>query len=117
MDTVLFYFTLLIIEFLHVPQITNSATCVTSLLVNNFNVTELWKLDLIGIMDPIEQQSKLVKEQKVMQKFVDTITRDSNGRYCVELPWIQSENKIDIEQVEENWSFGKLRQSLQVMVG
>lgn len=75
-----------------VPQITSSAMCVTSLLINNFNVTDLWKLDLIGIMDPIEQQSKLVKEEKVMQNFLDTITRDSNGRYCVKLPWIQSEN-------------------------
>lgn len=80
-------------------QNTNSAMLITSLFVNNFNITDLWKLELIGITDPIEQQSKSIKEQKTMQNFLDTVSRDSNGRYCVELPWIQSDNIPDNKDI------------------
>ncbi|XP_035217893.1 uncharacterized protein LOC118191201 [Stegodyphus dumicola] len=56
-----------------------SSHLVTSLLIKNSSVADLWKLDIIG-------------------HFRKTVQRDENGRYIVKLPWLEtyetlSENK------------------------
>src|SRR5277367_11813 len=58
-----------------------------SLLVKNMNVEDLWKFETIGIEDPGERKSRKEKEVEVLKHFRDTVTTNSQGRYCVELPW------------------------------
>ncbi len=71
-------------------QKANRSFAMTSLTMTltSSTVEELWRLETIGIMDPIEVKSKEVKEQEVKDHFVKTVRRNKDGRYSVSLPWI-----------------------------
>jgi hypothetical protein len=51
-------------------------------------LSELWKLETIGIQDPAEKITQEEHDQKVKEDFQSKISRDSDGRYVVRLPWI-----------------------------
>ncbi|XP_055932737.1 uncharacterized protein LOC129962766 [Argiope bruennichi] len=59
-----------------------------SLLVNNVNISDLWRLDTLNINDPAETQSRKELEEATKEHFESSVTRDNEGRYIVSLPWI-----------------------------
>ncbi|XP_067121310.1 uncharacterized protein [Centruroides vittatus] len=62
---------------------------VTSMLIGDLRIPDLWELDILGIKDPAEKQSKKELEQASIEHFEKTLKRDSDGRYMVSLPWIE----------------------------
>ncbi|XP_023237874.1 uncharacterized protein LOC111636777 [Centruroides sculpturatus] len=62
---------------------------VTSMLIGDLRIPDLWELDILGIKDPAEKQSKEELEQASIEHFERTLKRDSDGRYMVSLPWIE----------------------------
>ena len=65
----------------------NLALNVMSMFVGEASLPELWKLETIGIMDPVEQKSKLNREAEVKEHFLSTLRQVDDGRYCVKLPF------------------------------
>ena len=78
------------------------ATEITSLLVKDASVTDLWKLDIIGIKDPIEVKSLKFREE-AREHFLKTVVQIEDGRYQVSLPWINQPRQIpnDIDMAEK----------------
>lgn len=72
------------------PVKKTTAMLTTSMLVDDMNVSNLWKLDLLGITDPTETKTKTVAEQETDRFFQDTLKMDAEGRYEVRLPWKES---------------------------
>ena len=48
---------------------------------------QLWSLEAIGIQDPGEHRSKVERERAAKEHFMKTVSRYSDGRYAVKLPW------------------------------
>jgi len=69
----------------------NLALSSISLSVCSATVEELWKLDTLGICDPVEVQSSAERDKATHEHFQQTVTRDNNGRYAVSLPSIERE--------------------------
>ncbi|XP_055933001.1 uncharacterized protein LOC129963022 [Argiope bruennichi] len=67
----------------------NTDLIVTSVLAGGISETDLWNLDIIGIKDLAEKQSKTEKEEVSMQHFLKTLKRLPDGRYEVSLPWLE----------------------------
>lgn len=63
---------------------------VTSMLVSEANISELWSLETIGIHDPAEQKTRVERELETKQQFLQTVSRSETGRYSVSLPWIEA---------------------------
>ncbi|CAL8069059.1 unnamed protein product [Orchesella dallaii] len=74
------------------PQ--RSSMLVTSLHVNDADVSKLWDLDAIGISDPGEKKSREELEELAMKHFEDTVRRKSDGRYEVNLPWVEESARL-----------------------
>ncbi|GFS50875.1 integrase catalytic domain-containing protein [Trichonephila clavipes] len=66
---------------------------VTSMFVNDMCVSDLWKLDSLGITDPVETKTKLEIQKETLNHFQKTISVDISGRYEVALPWVM-DNKL-----------------------
>lgn len=67
---------------------------VTSMLTRDVRITDLWELDSLGIKDPAEKQSKEELEEASEKHFVETLSRDNDGRYVVSLPWIEGRQTL-----------------------
>ncbi|GFW21875.1 integrase catalytic domain-containing protein [Trichonephila clavipes] len=69
----------------------NTRRCETllSLHVSDLDISELWRLDTIGIKDLGENQSKRELEEAAKLHFLENVKRDHEGRYMVNLPWIK----------------------------
>ena len=72
----------------------DAAMLVTSMLVTEASVAELWNLEAIGIRDPVECKTKREKEIETKEHFLQTVTRSQEGRYSVSLPWIEGRPDI-----------------------
>lgn len=68
----------------------DSATIITTLLVREARVTDLWELDVIGITDPIEKLEKAKRDHKVWEFLINTTKLTQEGRYEIKLPWVES---------------------------
>ncbi|XP_054713062.1 uncharacterized protein LOC129222571 [Uloborus diversus] len=68
---------------------TNTAMLVTSLFIKEADISDLWKLDLIGIKDPIERLSKSEQEAIAKNHFLETV-KFTDNRYEISLPWLES---------------------------
>ncbi|KAF8797213.1 hypothetical protein HNY73_001502 [Argiope bruennichi] len=66
----------------------NSSSTLMSLLVNDVNISDLWRLDTLNINDPAETQSRKELEEAAKEYFERSVIRDNEGRYIVSLPWI-----------------------------
>ncbi|GIY02702.1 reverse transcriptase [Caerostris darwini] len=64
-----------------------SMNIVTMLSQADVPVSSLWDLELLGIRDPIEQNSREETEKAVMFHFIETIRQKEDGRYEVHMPW------------------------------
>ncbi|XP_055941925.1 uncharacterized protein LOC129971971 [Argiope bruennichi] len=67
----------------------NTDLIVTSMLAGGISETDLWNLNIIGIKDLAEKQSKTEREEASMQYFLKTLKRLPDGRYEVSLPWLE----------------------------
>ncbi|GFW88505.1 integrase catalytic domain-containing protein [Trichonephila clavipes] len=66
---------------------------VTPLFVNDMCISDLWKLDSLGITDPVETKTKLEIQKETLNHFQKTISVDISGRYEVALPCVL-DNKL-----------------------
>ncbi|XP_011060729.1 PREDICTED: uncharacterized protein LOC105149775 [Acromyrmex echinatior] len=52
------------------------------------NISDLWRLDVLGITDPVESVTKEVRQAEIKTSFQETTKIDNEGdRYEVLLPW------------------------------
>src|SRR5439155_95214 len=58
------------------------------------SVEQLWNLEAIGIRDSAESKSLAAKEEETKQRFLETVGRYEDGRYKVNLPWIDGHQRI-----------------------
>lgn len=71
-----------------------SAMLVTTLLCNEFSLSDLWNLETIGIRDPVETLTRLERENATRKHFLQTVCREDDGRYCGNLPWIEGMKEL-----------------------
>ncbi|UYV64217.1 hypothetical protein LAZ67_2007061 [Cordylochernes scorpioides] len=76
----------------------DSCLIVTSLHVNSFDVQDLWKLDVLGIMDAAETKSRKDLIEASNTHFKETVKRDESGRYIVSLPWIAGHPPVPVNR-------------------
>ncbi|UYV76664.1 hypothetical protein LAZ67_14001636 [Cordylochernes scorpioides] len=69
-------------------QTTASQSSVLSCLVRDATIQDLWRLDVIGIMEPMKEKSKEELSVAALEHFNQTVKRNEDGRYSVNLPWI-----------------------------
>ncbi|XP_045477034.1 uncharacterized protein LOC123682465 [Harmonia axyridis] len=70
-------------------SINSSMLVVTTMLNRDLGPTDLCRLDVLGITDPLQQKSKKDTEKAVMEHFLETVLRKEDGRYEVHMPWIE----------------------------
>lgn len=63
------------------------AMLVFSSVLEEADITQLWRLDAIGISNPLDVGSKVERDAKIERNFISTLRRNSEGRYVVRLPW------------------------------
>ncbi|GFU84140.1 integrase catalytic domain-containing protein [Trichonephila clavipes] len=85
-----------------VPRYTDkkdtSMNIVSMLSQEDIPVSSLWDLEMLGIRDTIEQNSKEEKEKAVMSHFLETVRQKEDGRYEVHMPW-----KVDRAFLTDNY--------------
>ncbi|GFY49645.1 DUF5641 domain-containing protein [Trichonephila inaurata madagascariensis] len=59
-----------------------SAHLVTSLLIKNSSVADLWKMETLGIMDLVETKSKEEMEKNAVEHFMKPVDRRGGEIYC-----------------------------------
>jgi len=70
------------------------AMSVTSGQIKDSSIADLWRLEAIGIRDPVEKLSQEEKEESTKAKFEETVVRAVDGRYTVQLPWVEGVQSI-----------------------
>ncbi|GFY17418.1 CCHC-type domain-containing protein [Trichonephila clavipes] len=75
-----------------------SMNIVTMLSQEDIPVSSLWDLEMLGIRDTIEQNSREEKEKAVMSHFLETVRQKEDGRYEVHMPW-----KVDRAFLTDNY--------------
>ncbi|GIX76329.1 uncharacterized protein CEXT_525711 [Caerostris extrusa] len=60
----------------------------------DISVSSLWDLELLGIRDPIEQNSREETEKAVMFHFIEAVRQKEDGRYEVHMPWKVDHNCV-----------------------
>ncbi|GFT70385.1 CCHC-type domain-containing protein [Trichonephila clavipes] len=85
-----------------VPRYTDkkdtSMNIVTMLSQEDIPVSSLWDLEMLGIRNTIEQNSREEKENAVMSHFLETVRQKEDGRYEVHMPW-----KVDRAFLTDNY--------------
>ena len=66
----------------------DAATKTVSMFVSEAKLSELWELDVLGIKDPILKSDRSEREQAVKENFSKTVSFNKEGRYSVDLPWV-----------------------------
>ncbi|XP_070513050.1 uncharacterized protein [Cardiocondyla obscurior] len=72
----------------------DTASMVTTLMVHEANITDMWSLDVIGISDPIGKASQTLREEQTRKFLLETTKINDEGRYEVKLPWINDHAPI-----------------------
>ncbi|CAL8117960.1 unnamed protein product [Orchesella dallaii] len=67
----------------------DSTLLVTSMHIRDADLSKLWDLESIGIMDPTTTKSREELEEAAMKHFQDTVQMNQEGRYEIHLPWIE----------------------------
>ncbi|UYV79423.1 K02A2.6-like [Cordylochernes scorpioides] len=66
---------------------------VTTMTISESSITNLWNLDVLGIMDPIEVKQRDQRDALARRHFLKTVQHSVSGRY-VSLPWTVEKAKI-----------------------
>ncbi|GFW16437.1 uncharacterized protein TNCV_443121 [Trichonephila clavipes] len=61
---------------------------VASLFVKEIDISQLWRLDSLGIQDPSEQKTKEELHKASMEHFLRTVKVDEEERFLISLPWL-----------------------------
>lgn len=77
----------------------SNGALITSLFIQTENLPDLWELDVLGITDPYEKQSKKEMDQAIIQHFKDTVTINNEGRYEVMLPWVDNKSELEDNKI------------------
>lgn len=72
----------------------NTGEEIISMFLSEENLKNLWGLDVIGIKDPIDKLTEIQEETEAKKFFMDTVTRNQEGRYQVKLPWSNGVQEI-----------------------
>ncbi|ODM87357.1 hypothetical protein Ocin01_19325, partial [Orchesella cincta] len=97
----------------------------SSLLVHTLHITDadiqkLWKLDVLGIMDPTEVKSRSELTESALKHFENTVKQLQDGRYEVGLPWLDCHPPIamnmDVCMKRLESCLRKLRSSGKVVI-
>lgn len=72
----------------------NCSSSALAMFASEMGISDLWRLDLIGIQDPIERTTQIAKEQRVKDHFLENISLSKDGRYTVGLPWVENHAPI-----------------------
>ena len=83
-----------------VPGIIKSDTelMITNMFVQEANVTDLWSFDILGIEDPMLRKNRAETDADTKRKFIDRVTINDEGRYEVELPWVDEHAPLPINR-------------------
>ncbi len=76
---------------LQCPSVPTSANCIstpTMMQLANMPLSDLWKLEAIGITDPVEDPSKQELAASTQKHFEETVQQLTDGSCQVALPWI-----------------------------
>ncbi|GFU28266.1 uncharacterized protein TNCV_1022511 [Trichonephila clavipes] len=60
-----------------------------SLHVSDNCIKDMWNLDVLGMKYPFEKKTRIELEEAAKDNFARHVTRDTEGRYVVSLPWIR----------------------------
>ncbi|KAI5753166.1 hypothetical protein M8J77_024212 [Diaphorina citri] len=82
----------------------SKATLVTTLLLKEAQVTDLWSLDVLGITDPTEKMCRAEIELATYNHFLETVKVRDDNRFEVDLPWIK-----DHPPLSDNYELSKKR--------
>lgn len=82
----------------------DAAVMITTLYVQEANISDLWRLDVVGISEPIEKASRFVREERTREFLKETAKLNDEGRYEVRLPWTE-----DHAPVSSNYNTARLR--------
>ena len=66
---------------------TDTTLTIMSMFTQEANISDLWRLDVLGITDPIESVTKEARQAEIKTSFQETTKIDNEGRYEVLLPW------------------------------
>ena len=66
----------------------------TAMLAQPMSIENLWSLETIGIKDSAEIKSAAEKEDEAKTHFIETVSRAEDGRYVVQLPWVNGPQNI-----------------------
>ncbi|GFV20469.1 DUF1758 domain-containing protein [Trichonephila clavipes] len=66
------------------------AMLVVSLFVKEMDISQLWRLDSLGIQDPSEQKTKEELHKASMEHFLRTVKVDEEERFLVSLPCLDN---------------------------
>ncbi|UYV65022.1 hypothetical protein LAZ67_3002850, partial [Cordylochernes scorpioides] len=67
---------------------------VTTMTISECSITNLWNIDVLGIMDPIEVKQRDQRDALARRHFLKTVQHSVSGRYVVSLPWTVEKAKI-----------------------
>ncbi len=91
----------------------STALLIHSMYIHTASVQDLWNLDVIGIHDPVQEKNKAELERSALVHFKKNVSRLSDGRYEVSLPWIEGHQPVsinkDIAEKRLNSSLSRLR--------
>ena len=76
----------------------SSALIATSLFLSQSDLPDMWKLDTIGIKDPVSRKSEAQRDIEVGKQFRETVKINSEGRYDVQFPWIEDHPPLPSNQ-------------------
>lgn len=65
----------------------NSVLTTFSMFTQQADLSTLWKLDTLGIRDPVEKKTEAAHQREVQDQFLETLRLNAAGRYEVLLPW------------------------------
>ncbi|GBM00954.1 hypothetical protein AVEN_6294-1, partial [Araneus ventricosus] len=64
------------------------------LAVRDYNISDLWNLETIGILDAQHNLTKAAEEEIAHEQFLNSLNRNEEGRYCVGLPWLGNDQQL-----------------------
>lgn len=81
----------------------NMANLTITMTCSDGSIAQLWDLETIGILDPVEVRSSAARDQEAKDYLISTLKRNEDGRYVVGLPWADGHPELSCnKQVAEN---------------
>lgn len=72
----------------------DTALLVVSMITQEANITDLWKLDTLGITDLDVKKTEQVYQTEIKERFRQMIRINDEGRYEVLLPWKENHSRL-----------------------